>query len=154
RPKLRPHHRAQGRMTAETGFEGSASNVHAPALPEGFLQGRAEETAKAVSCFGRSPKPACRKAGKRRRACTAALPSSVIRRSCRFGLHELRAAAIEEDVVERGPDADRQRAGEDGRLAEARGLDPRGIRHPARKQRAHRLEEEVAVRAEATAQDD
>ena len=59
-----------------------------------------------------------------------------------------------DDVVERAAKARGERAGQDGRLAERGHLDARGVRDPALEPRAHGLEEEVAVRAEAAAEDD
>ena len=52
------------------------------------------------------------------------------------------------------PQPERERAGEDCRLAQRRDLDARGIRDPPLEQRAHGLEQEVAVRAEAAAEHD
>ena len=59
-----------------------------------------------------------------------------------------------DDVVERAAEARGERAGQDGRLAERGHLDARGVRDPPLEPRAHGLEQEVAVRAEAAAEDD
>src|SRR5207302_3465312 len=68
---------------------------------------------------------------------------------CRHG-----AGAVQEDAVEGRAEADGERAGEDGGLAEARDLDAGRIRKPAPEQPADGREEEVLVRAEASAEDD
>src|SRR5438477_11690495 len=64
-----------------------------------------------------------------------------------------RSAALE-DVIECRPEADEERTAEHGRLAEARDLDARREVHPLREQRPDRREQEVAVRADAAAEDD
>ena len=65
-----------------------------------------------------------------------------------------RAVAVREDVVERGTLPDRERAHEHGRLAEARGLDPRRIREPVGQVLANGLEQEVAVCPDAATEND
>src|SRR5919201_1064358 len=94
-----------------------------------------------VSSDGRTAKPHVLKAA----------PQAVPQRAA---LSRHGARAVQEHVVERRAEADGERAGEDGGLAEARDLDARRVGHPLAEERANRLEEEVAVRADPAAEDD
>ena len=69
------------------------------------------------------------------------------------GLARARRRPVDEDVVEGEAQADGERAAEDGRVAEARDLDPRRIRQPLRQQRPD-LVQQLRVRADAAAEDD
>jgi hypothetical protein len=61
---------------------------------------------------------------------------------------------LREDVLERGVEPDRDRACEDGCLAEGRHLDAGRVREPVLEQPSDRVEQQVAVRADAAAEDD
>ena len=65
-----------------------------------------------------------------------------------------RGRPVHEHVVEGRAQADRERAVEHGGLAEARDLEPRRVRQPGGEQRPDRLEQQVAVRADAAAEHD
>src|SRR5919201_791892 len=117
------------------------------ARPEsGTASGAAARRFKTLACRlgssdGRTAKPYVLKAA----------PLAVPQRAA---LSRHGARAVQEDVVERRAEADGERAGEDGGLAEARDLDARRVGHPLAEERANRLEEEVAVRADPAAEDD
>ena len=88
-------------------------------------------------------------------AASAARAIRPRRRGAFKALESLRAAAVLEEVVERGAQADRERAGQHGRVAEARDLDARrDTAASAASRSADRVEQQVAVRADAAAEDD